>query len=369
MSEEHPEAPALPPPRPDEAPPAPAEAAPAGPDGTYAVAPPPRRDGRTILVALAAIVVLVVAGVAASPFWAPAIMPLLPWSAPTSKIDLGPLEARIAALEHRPTAPAVDLTAVETAEKTLSGRVDQLGHRIDALEGQSKSQAAAATAEIGKLRDEAARLGTLAAGLGDRLTVLEQKFGARAAADRKEAAMLVLLLQIRGAIERDRPFAAEYDAVRALAQGDPDSAKAIEPLVDAAAKGVASRAALTERLHALAGAIATAAPPPAPNDWEAEALARMRKLVTVRHIGGAAQTGPEAAVTKAEAALARGDLGGAATALGALSGAPAEAAAPWLELAHGRLVVEAALDKLQQMLATRLGAAPAKAPAKAASPS
>ena len=66
--------------------------------------------------------------------------------------------------------------------------------------------------------------------------------------------------------------------------------------------------------------------------------------------------GPEAAVTAAERALAGGDLDGAVAALGRLSGAPAEVAAPWLSLAKERLAVEAALDRAEALLVAQLGA-------------
>jgi hypothetical protein len=72
-------------------------------------------------------------------------------------------------------------------------------------------------------------------------------------------------------------------------------------------------------------------------------------------------------VGAAQAALARNDLAGAVAALEPLTGAAAEAARPWLQLARDWLTVEAALGHLQELLTARLGgppAAPVSAPPK-----
>ena len=106
----------------------------------------------------------------------------------------------------------------------------------------------------------------------------------------------------------------------------------------------------------------TALPPQA--DWESQALARLRSLVTIRRIEGALQSEPEAAVRAAEVALGRGDLGDAVAQLDRLAGANAEAAGPWLRMAGQRLAVEAALTHLQELLVIGLGHAP-EAPGRA----
>ncbi len=112
-----------------------------------------------------------------------------------------------------------------------------------------------------------------------------------------------------------------------------------------------------QRLHALAGAIATAEAPPADADWSERAWARLRGLVTIRRVGGAGQSAPETAVSAAERSLTAGDLAGAVNALDPLTGPPAEAARPWLQMARQRLAVEAALHQVEGLLVVRLGAA------------
>jgi hypothetical protein len=376
------------------------------------------------------VVIVIVAGVGLSPFWAPEVAPLLPWGAgpgpagedyaalaarvtavekrPVSpsvdadatKSALGALgrrvdqietavNARLAEIEKRPAPPGIDVDAIKSAESALARRVDQLEatvaatraglqqleQRLGAAETQSSSRAASATSELQKIQQELARFGSVAADLSNRLPALEQQMQSQSVAERTDATLAMVLLQIREAIDQARPFPAEYNALKALAR-DPGLVTNAEPLAEAAQSGVPSRAVLSKRLSELAGHVATAAEPPSESDWGAQALARLRALVTIRRIDGISQTAPEAAVSGAQAALARGDLAGAVAVLDPLTGANAEAARPWLRMARERLAVETALDHLQQLLGARIGssrAAPAAAPtepvAKARAPS
>ena len=379
---------------------------------------------------LSAVVILIVAGIGLSPFWAPDVAPLLPWGAGpgpagedyaalAARVDavekrpvppsvdaeatesaLGALDrrveqientvnARLAEIEKRPAAPGIDVDAIKSAESALARRFDQLEaavaatkaglqqfeQRLGVADTQSSARAASETAELQKIQQEVSRLGSVAADLANRLRALEQQMQSQGVAERTDAALAMVLLQIREAVDQARPFPAEYTALKALAR-DPGLVASVEPLAEAAQSGVPSRAVLSRRLSELAGQVATATEPPPESDWGAQTLARLRALVTIRRIDGASQTGPEAAVSGAQAALARGDLAGAVAALEPLSGANAEAARPWLRMARDRLAVETALDHLQQLLGARLGssraapvAVPAEPSAKARAPS
>jgi uroporphyrinogen-III synthase len=360
---------ATPPPEPISEPPEPASEPPA---------PAGRRAGssRQAIAWLAALLVLLIAGVAAAPFWAPPIMPLLPWArggaAPVA--DYAALAARLAEIEKRSassggplevigssaTVSARRLDRLEAAVGELSGSVaaaqsalQRLGQRRDAADAQS----AATAEEVQKIRQQLARLDKLAADLGDRVGRLETRLQAEAGAGRTDAALLLSLLQLREAVEAGRPYAAEYDGFAALARDQPDLAAAAGPLTAAAHGGVASRAALRQGLAELADRRRTGAPAPGQAKWWEEALSRMHELVTVRRIG-ARQGGADAAVDRAQTAFTAGDLPGAIAALGGLSGSDAEPAQPWLKAARARLAAEAALTRLQDLLTARLAAKP-----------
>jgi hypothetical protein len=422
---------------PEEAELTPREPEPGRPPG--AAAARPRGASRAAMPWLLTLLVLILAGIGLSPFWAPPLEPLLPWSenpavSPEEYAALGArvaaleqrpvqptidadaikqqltglaarvdrlqsgVDARLAEIEKRPAPPSIDLEAIKSVNGALAQRIDaleaaikadrqqsaavtadraalqQLERRVEGIEAQSSSRAESEAAELQKIQQELSRTANTVADLAQRLPGLERQVQSQGDSERKEAMQTLMLLQIREAVEQARPFQAEYSAFKAL-DDDPRLASAAEPLAEAARNGVASHAVLSKRLTELAEQIANAKEPPPASDWGAQALARIRGLVTIRRINGAAQTGPEAAVSAAQTALARGDLAGAVAALETLTGASADAARPWLQMARERLSVEQALDQVQQLLTARIGSdrpAPGTAPpppASAKSPS
>ena len=352
--------------------------------------PPRRRRYRALAMVLGAAFAVQLAVVLAAPYWAPPLLPLLPWGkAPDAK-----LAQRIHRLET-----AFDQARQSQAQQATS--VDQLGRRIGVLEKKQEDQQRATAKEqqleprvaalearqkqdeqtigeggppVKQLEDRLAKLEARPAASPQDLVELRQRLEKLAAADADlasrvqsaehaarvqagdpaDAVLAMALLQIREAIEAGRPFGAEYDTLAALTRNRPEFAQAAAPLSDPAKAGVATRMVLAKRLHELAGSIANAQTPPAEPDWGNAALARLRGLVTIHRIGGAGQSGPEAAVSAAETALASGDLAGAIAALDKLSGAPADAAQPWLQMARPRLAAEEAVTHIQTLLVARL---------------
>jgi hypothetical protein len=368
------------------------------------------------------LLVLVLAGVALSPFWAPQIEPIFPWG--ENRDDYTSLAARVAAIEARPVAPSKGIDAVQSAVSELARRVDQLdsrvaalekrpapavpdtdalnsalsalGRRVDqleaagkpdigpitaemqqlerrlaAIESQSASRMASDTAASKDIQQELSRLGKAEGDLADRVAALDREAQSQNQAELRADGTLALLLgQMREAIEQARPFPAEFDTFIKLARGA-DLAAAAGPLAEPARNGVASRAVLVKGLAELAGRMAAASEPAAKSDWREQTLARLRGLVTIRRIDGSSHGGSDGVgdrpVGAAQAALARGDLAGAVAALEPLTGADAEAARPWLLMARQRLAAETALDHVQELLTERLGSpptAPGAAPAK-----
>src|SRR5947208_9738485 len=66
------------------------------------------------------VVGLIIAGIVIiSPFWAPALAPLLPWGArqPAPPVpDYAGFATRLEAIERRPAAPAIDVSAIGSAQ-------------------------------------------------------------------------------------------------------------------------------------------------------------------------------------------------------------------------------------------------------------
>lgn len=314
-------------------------------------APPPRPAGA---IAVAAVVIaIVVAIIAATPFWAPPVIRLLPWGQETAaKPQPSPADPELAALkaEVARNATAVQqlgqrVAALDSRPAPDASSLQQLQQRVAALEARPAPDLSAIQQHLASLDDKLAALG---------------KAEQQSAADPKITALALTLLQIRDAVAIGRPFDTEYRTLVALAHDHPDMASAAAPLAEPAASGVASRAALIERLRQLAPQIATAHQPPS-DKLKAQIVARLRSLVTIRRIDDdGEQTPAEAAVGEAQHDLASGDLAGAVAALDRLDGPAKTAAEPWLKTAKARLAVETALRQLEAALTASLGtAAPA----------
>jgi hypothetical protein len=327
---------------------------------------PPGRRYRTTAIALAAAIVVLVVVDATAPLWAPPLLRLLGWE--TAAVGPDPaLSERLDRLEAAQKQDRQDaaksLAALQPTAAQTAAILQQLDHRIAALEAKPVAPAGVPPGEIADLRQQVAKLASTITELGSRIDTAEKTIAAEkatpapSAADPTDSALLLTLLRIREAIEVARPFVAEYDAFAALAQSRPEVAAAAAPLADPSKTGVASRTVLIARLHAMAGAITMAEAPPADPEWGDKVLARLRGLVTIRRIDGAGQSEPEVAVSAAERALRGGDLAGAIAALDHLAGSPAEAARPWLQMARQRLAVEAALHRVKELLTARLGMA------------
>jgi hypothetical protein len=316
-----------------------------------------------VAIGLAGVLLLIAALVGTAPLWAP----VLPWGTTPAPNEVPP-----AARAGPPQAAQPQSDRRNQPEKAAANAaLERLDQRLGALEAKP----AVSASDIADVRQQMTKLSSTAADLAARVETIGRSQASRAAAD---TALIVTLLQIRDAVAAGRPFAVEYEAFARLASAHPEIATAAAPLAGPAKTGVAGHAVLAQRLRGMAGAIAAAKPPAASTeppkstfggatDWAGEALSRLRGLVTIRRIGDAAEgAGPEAVVGAAERALASGDLDGAVAKLDGLSGAPAEAARPWLRMAKERLAVKAALNRIESVLVTRLGAPPA-APADSGS--
>ena len=304
-----------------------------------------RRFSTPALTAAGAIVLVVIV-LAATPFWAPAIMTLLPWGRQPATVETAKPSPRVA------PAPEPGSAVAQAQASQNAAALQLLAQRVAALETRP---APAPPADLGPIERQLGALAKTAADLGESVAALEKAAQTRPAADPSNTAAALVLLQIGEAVEVGRPFDAEYRALTALVRDHPEIAAAAAPLAGPAESGVASRAVLAARLLQLAPEIATAKPPPKAS-WKSQVVAQLRSLVTIRRIDdGAGQTAAEAAVGAAQRAMASGDLPGAVAALDGLEGANLAVAQPWLQMAKARLAVEAALRQTEAALAAALG--------------
>lgn len=348
---------------------------------------PSSRGRGGVIASLVVLVIVVLALVGTSPYWAPSLAPVLPWTprgTDTVAAQQAELRQQLTEMQQgldelarqqqqQQQQPAPDEAAVKAQQATLQA----LTARVTALEARPTGdpQSAAAIAALkndfarldGEVKDDAARLARLEEARGQ---------GARAA-DRE---LLLAIGDLRSALATSSPFAGQLATVAALAHGQQDVAAALEPLQTAAATGLPSTALLAQRfddqvapaiLRARTGEAQNA---PQSSGWGQRALDALGSLVVVRRIDqgkvDATSHPVDAAVETAQAALKKGDLAGAVKTLSSLDGAPAQAAASWLAEAKQRLAAEAAIAHLTEMVTARLASAgTAPASTSAADPS
>jgi hypothetical protein len=240
--------------------------------------------------------------------------------------DIAPLAARVAALEARNPPPPVYLAPLETAiadlqrrpvgDPALSARVDAVAGRMDALTG---------------------RVEAMDAVMGHRLDAVE----ARLAPLEKNAGQITTLADRSARIARIQAAQAALDSGVKL--GDlPGAAAALARYATAAPP---TEASLRLSFPAVADA-AMAASRPAVDDkpFLDRAWAKAQDLVTLRQGDHVILGDPAAGIlARARAALDAGDLAGAVSALGALTGPAAAAVADWKAQAQGLLDARKAL--------------------------
>ncbi|MBL8708549.1 MAG: uroporphyrinogen-III synthase [Rhodospirillaceae bacterium] len=325
-------------------------------------------------------------------------------AAQTATIDLAPLEGRLEALEARLASLSAELAQItatagpsETAgaaggdsvatPPTDTDAMAALAARFAALEAKLgaldrlAAEAATQQAEIDAAKARLADLGTLdsrlksleetAASLGSDFTALAEDQGETALQRQRAAALVLMVGQLRASLGTDKPFEAELAALEDLARADGDLAARMAPILDplrpSAAAGVPTLTQLQAELPATAIAQAATADAAgaaigAEANWLQQTLNRLSELITVRPVGDVAGEGALAALARAEARLAAGNLADAVAEIDTLSGQAADIAAPWRARASARLAADTAAVQLATFSAEAL--VPLAAPAQ-----
>ncbi len=242
--------------------------------------------------------------------------------------DLSALTQRIDALEKRPTASA----DAGDARKELADRIDALEQKVSAVSGNSQA-AQELRSEVDQLKQQ--------------VTTVNKAVSERQDAASTAQALVLAAGQLRASLSGGQPFQQDLQAVRALNISDSGVTQPLDAVAPYAAKGIPTRAQLTDRFQPLAGEIVRADIRGEGNSWIDTAVGKLSTLVTVRQEGGGVVgTTANAIVARAEAALSEGNLAKAAEELSALQGPAAQTAAPWLADAKARLAADQAARQL-----------------------
>ncbi|MGV3552982.1 COG4223 family protein [Rhizobium sp.] len=211
-------------------------------------------------------------------------------AAAAPKIDLSPVDTKIAAIEER-------LKTVPEANG-LSADADA---RITALSEQVKTtETAAATLKTD--------LETVRAALEMRIEAIEKKLDQPR--DDVEVAVAIASAGLKAAIDRGGPFAAELSTLEGIKPDDP----AVAELKTFAATGVPSRAKLVADFPGVADTILASTRSDDPNQGFADRLMSSAfSAIQVRPVGEVEGEGPDAIVARMETRLTNGDFAAAAT--------------------------------------------------------
>ena len=240
-------------------------------------------------------------------------------------------------------ASATDHADGEAATRTALA--EKIAHLEKAVAELQSSLAAAQAAEL-RRKDELDHLSSSFRDLTMRIGKLEGRLKVRQSAG---GALALAAGQLRNAVARSAPHAAELAILEGLAAQDRRIAAALVPLAADAESGVPSRAVLFARLPAAVAAAAAANQPEAEGGWVDRMSNWLRSLVRVRRIDGKGD-GVDALLARAELAAGRGDLAAAVQELSGLRGESAQAAAPWLAAARSRIETENALAELDRIV-------------------
>ena len=372
-------------------------------------APPPsetrKGGGLTLLLAVVAIV-----GVVTRPVWAPYVDPHLGAYMPTPGTPIveandpavaeavtqigatvSQLSDRVASLEDRPvstgdgsggtvavppeltarlSAIESDLASVRESTAAMDGLRTEVTAGLNAteaalqgaLERDEESRAriveriGVLEARLRQIAEEAENATAALAGLSDRIdahdadiTALEERPALEAAA---QAGLALAVGDVEAAIADGRPFAAAVERLGGLAPAGTDIANAAAQLAPYGEAGVPTRAALRAAFELNAPAMQSEL-----GRTEGDALETLlegaRSLISIRRTGESPEAPP---VSRAEAALDRGDLASAIAALAPVRD-QSDTVAAWLAGAEARLGVEAALADLRVAVGTLLSGA------------
>jgi hypothetical protein len=395
-----------------------AAAAATAPAAAAASARPRRGGGLALLVGLIAL-----AAVIARPLWAPYVDPHIAQLAPplppaasddstdagsggadvgALRSDFAALRDRLAELEARPSVPVSDgdgaipalpadldqrLSTLESelaAARAAAEEMQSLNAETRSALEETRSTLAAMTerdektrvrlverlgvleGRVDQIAAEAERAASGIAGLRQRIEDQSDEIAALEArpaiAGAAQAGIALAVGDVESALTSGRPFAGAINRLIGLAGPDGAVTEAARALAPQAAAGVPTEAALLSRFQEAAPAMQSELGQG--GDDLLETLARSaQSLISIRRKGEAPNDPP---VSRAEAALERGDLASAVAALAPVRDRSV-AVADWLSAAEARLAAEAALADLRAAAADRIsggGASPDEAAGK-----
>ena len=245
------------------------------------------------------------------------------------------IESELAKLASAPAGEVASNPGIVAEAAALADGLDMLRERVANL-----------TAENEGLREQIDALVARLNGIYGRIEGVEITLAETPAPAGVAETLVLAAGQLREALARAGPYAAELAALRALAETDRAVAAPLSVLEAHAPTGVATREMLAREFPSVARAVVAAARE-AEGGWTGRILARLSDVISVRRTGDDVEgTGAEALVAAAESQLKARDFANAVATVERITGAPAAAAARWLSQARARTAADRALSAL-----------------------
>ena len=247
-------------------------------------------------------------------------------------------------LSHTDEAPII------TMSDSLSSQAQQLASfsaRLSKLESETGNTARMEdiNSRISALEKKSANAASVL-NLSNRMTALEDLSRRAGAEQAAKVALLLTTAQLRVAVTTGQPFALELATANVLSMSVLGTTINDEGFANYINRGIPTLFALQQYFDETASQIIRAAViPDEASGWLRQSLDRIMAIVTVRRVnGGTDSKGVSAILARAENHLKAGDLKSVTNEMAALTGASAEAAAPWLTNVNARIDAEQAVN-------------------------
>jgi len=307
--------------------------------------PAPSSTGKAFLAGLAGGALVTVAVLAAGAAALPKVTAMV----------LGDFDRRLLLVERAGDDLHSRLATLEQTESRNTGAtmLQNLTQRLAALESEPRGSGGGSdthlTGEISRLGAELEAVKRAIPPEGVILRLADKaeqaQKDARQLAERNRSAQALLLVvgQLREAVNRGDSFEAELRATRRLAPAE-DMAE-LDSLGPSAATGIPRRETLLAQLPAATGeALRAAMAPPDGDIWQ-RSLNSLTRLFSLRRVDGKGSD-LQSVVARAENGAKEGDLAKAADELASLDGEPGRQVADWLKSAKARITADKALSAL-----------------------
>jgi len=272
--------------------------------------------------------------------------------------DLARLEGEIAALSGSADGSgdlAAKLDDLAASVADLDGRIAVMGDNASANANASAEAASALGGLSGEVAEIEGRLDATNAEIESALAEVRASIDDLTARNAGQEALLWSAVgALRDAMRYAGPFTDQLADVDRLAGDREDFQEALAELKPLAVGGVASLAELQRDFPAAAREIVAAGYGDSDDGVLGDVLNRVSQVVTVRPVGEVEGDSPGAIVARAEGHLDQGDLAAAVEELKGLPAGADEAATPWRERAQQRIAADAAITRLNGLLAGQL---------------